>query len=71
MTTSTNLTAPDIVCDGCANAIRKALGGLPGVSDVAVDIDRKAVSVTHDDTATDRAAIVAALDNAGFPVADE
>lgn len=70
MNTSTTLTAPDIVCNGCANAIQKALGALPGVADVAVDIDTKAVSVTHD-AATDRAAIVAALDDAGFPVTDE
>jgi len=69
--TTTTLTAPDIVCGGCANAIQRALGKVPGVSEIAVDVDHKTVAVTYEDTATPRDAIIAALDRAGFPVADE
>jgi len=63
------LTAPDIMCDGCANAIKKAVGALPGVSGVDVNINTKQVTVTHDDTIAPRTAITGALDNAGFPTA--
>jgi copper chaperone CopZ len=68
MANTTILTAPDIVCDGCASAIKKALGGLDGVQNVAVDIDAKTVAVTHaPDVAPD--ALADALDEAGFPTA--
>lgn len=68
---TTTLTAPDITCGGCANAIRRALGSVPGVSGIDVDVARKAVSVTHDEGVAGRAAILAALDRAGFPAADQ
>ena len=64
----TTLVAPDIECDGCANAIKKALGKLDGVTDVAVDVDAKRVTVSHA-ASTSRDAVTAALDRAGFPVA--
>ena len=64
------LKAPDIECDGCANAIKKALGNVPGVSGVDVDIDRKEVTVTRDENTTGAAAILAALDRAGFPATE-
>jgi copper chaperone len=63
---ATTLTAPDIVCGGCANAIKKAVGALSGVSEVAVDIESKTVTVTHDEKAS-QGAIAGALDRAGFP----
>ena len=67
---TTTLTAPDITCGGCANAIRRALGTLPGVSEVTVEVDRKTVVVTHQGGVTDHDALVAALDRAGFPAED-
>jgi copper chaperone len=35
-------------CDHCVKAITKAIGALPGVSDVTVDLKGKAVTVDHD-----------------------
>lgn len=67
---TTTLTAPSISCGGCANAIRRALGTVPGVSDVDVDVAQKTVTVTHEEEATLRETIVAALDRAGFPVVE-
>ena len=64
---TTTVTAPDIVCDGCANAIRNALSRVEGVSSVQVDVAAKKVSVTHGDHLA-RADVEKALDNAGFPV---
>jgi copper chaperone CopZ len=68
METTTKLTAPDIECDGCANAIKKALGTVPGVAAVDVDIESKTVSVKHDPQTAPRETIAARLDKAGFPV---
>ena len=67
-TKTTTVTAPDIMCDGCANSIKRALGRVPGVSEVAVDVNAKQVTVKHDEGQAPRAAITQALDKAGFPV---
>ena len=60
------VTAPDIVCGGCAGAIRNALGKVPGVGTVEVNVDQKTVSVEHNGE-IDREKIVEVLDRAGFP----
>lgn len=65
-TNTTTVTAPDIVCAGCAGAIKKALGNIYGVSDVEVNIETKKVTVQHTQE-TSREKIVEALDDAGFP----
>lgn len=64
---TTTFSAPDIVCDGCASAIKKALGAVPGVSLVAVNVDAKQVTVDYAPPA-ERNTIAAALERAGFPV---
>ena len=61
---TTTFSAPDIECGGCANAIKKALGRVDGVSDIAVDVDRKLVTVVGDAPAD---TVLATLDKAGFP----
>jgi len=63
---TTELNAPDIVCGGCANAIKNAVGKLEGVSQVEVDVEKKRVTIKHDQKAS-RELLVDALDCAGFP----
>lgn len=65
-TVTTKVTAPDIVCGGCANAIKNAFGRVEGVKGVEVDVATKEVSVEHQD-AIDREKILDVLDKAGFP----
>jgi copper chaperone len=65
-TNTTKVVAPDIVCGGCAGAIKNALGKVGGVSQVEVDVDTKTVSVEHD-AEVSREKIVEVLDDAGFP----
>jgi len=67
---TTTVTAPDIECDGCANAITRALSRVPGVTTVQVDIPAKTVTVQHDLAQAPLAAVTAALDKAGFPVSE-
>ena len=65
---TTNFSAPDIMCDACATAIQKAVGAVPGVSKVAVDVAAKNVTITHEANVP-RETLVNALDRAGFAVA--
>ena len=65
-TEQTILSAPTIVCGGCAGAIGKALGNLQGVCQVDVDTASKTVTVKHTER-VERTEIVTALDHAGFP----
>ena len=65
-TNTTTVTAPDITCNGCANAIKNAFGRVDGVGDVDVDVESKRVTVSHDEN-VDKGKIIDILDNAGFP----
>ena len=62
---TTTVTAPEIVCGGCAGSIKKALGSLEGVGEVEVDVPTKKVKVEHSE-AVSREEIVNALDRAGY-----
>jgi copper chaperone len=65
----TLVKANDIECDGCANAIKNALGRLDGVESIKVDVQGKEVRIQHSQQ-IGRAEIEAAMDKAGFPVSD-
>jgi copper chaperone len=65
---TTTVTAPEIVCDGCAASIKKAFGNVAGVSEVEVDVASKQVTVNHDRSVS-REKIVDVLDQAGYEVA--
>jgi copper ion binding protein len=61
------LSVPGMTCGHCEAAIKQEVGALDGVADVSVDLDTKDVVVVGDHL--DRAAVVAAIDEAGFDVA--
>ncbi len=65
-TNTTKVTAPDIVCGGCAASIKKALGNVEGVKSVDVDVENKAVTVEHGSEVS-REQVIETLDRAGFP----
>jgi copper chaperone len=60
--------APDIHCEGCANAIKRSVGALPGVQKVEVDIPGKNVAVQYNPAQLSDLDIRARLEKAGFPV---
>jgi copper chaperone len=62
------LTAPDISCEHCQRTIERELGTLAGVQSVSVDVPSKHVQVAFDPAQTSREAIVARLDDEGYPV---
>jgi copper chaperone CopZ len=60
--------APDISCDHCKQTIERELGTLTGVHSVAVEVPSKHVDVRFDPSRTSETAIVAKLDEEGYPV---
>jgi copper chaperone len=65
MSTTTTLLVDGMTCDHCVASIRKAVGGVEGVTDVAVDLPTGQVTVTADAT-PDREALRAAVEDAGY-----
>ena len=62
---TTTLTAPEIVCQGCASAIKKSVGTLMGMREIQVDIDTKHITGTNED-AVQPDQVKAAVEKAGF-----
>jgi copper chaperone CopZ len=58
---------PGISCSHCAAAIRGEVEAVPGVSSVDVDLEAKTVTIAG--ASLDAAALVAAIDEAGYEVA--
>ncbi|MFO7278821.1 MAG: copper ion binding protein [Thermoanaerobacterales bacterium] len=68
MTTST-YTVSGMSCEHCVAAVRAELGKVEGVTGVEVDLDSGRVTVTSD-RPLDRAAVAAAVDEAGYELVD-
>jgi copper chaperone len=68
MTTST-YTVSGMSCEHCVAAVRAELGKVEGVTGVEVDLGRGRVTVTSD-RPLDRAAVAAAVDEAGYELVD-
>lgn len=63
--TTEQFRVPDVSCGHCVNAITKEVSTLPGIAKVDVNLNDKTVTVEHD-TQVDTAAIVAAINEAGY-----
>lgn len=68
MTTET-ISVPEVHCGHCVGSIEGALKPMEGVSDAKVDLDTKSVTVTYEDSAVERDAIVKAIEDQGYAVA--
>ncbi len=64
-------TAPDISCEHCKRAIETAVSALPGVESVTVSVADKTVDVRLAAGGASPAEVRAAIEAAGYPVADE
>jgi len=69
MTTRT-LSVPDISCGHCKSSIEGAVGPLDGVDLVEVAIDDRTVAVDYDGTDDTFSAIVDAIEEQGYEVAE-
>lgn len=62
------LSIDGMTCDGCANAVRKALERTPGVAAAGVTLTPAQASISYDPSRTGPAALRAAIEDAGFDV---
>ncbi|MBI1885365.1 MAG: heavy-metal-associated domain-containing protein [Chloroflexi bacterium] len=62
------LEAPNISCDHCINAIRKAVTALPGVQFLEGDPASKRVTLEYDPAQAALPAIEQAMAEEGYPV---
>lgn len=68
--TTTIITVNGMTCGHCEAAVKEELGALPGVTDVAVELNAggdSPVTITSEKD-LDEAAISAAVDEAGYEV---
>lgn len=63
--TTTTYTVKGMTCGHCVSAVTEEVKGLPGVSDVSVELESGAVTVTSD-AALDEAGVRAAVEEAGY-----
>jgi copper chaperone len=64
------LSVTGMSCGGCVNSVHKVLAALPGVQSVEVTLTPGQARVVVDPARIDRAALVRAIIDAGFGVAD-
>ena len=67
--TEEKLSVPMIHCDHCKSSLEGAVGALPGVTRVEVDVPTAKIDVVYDSPAT-RGEIVAAIEGQGYEVAE-
>lgn len=60
------ITIDGMSCDHCVMAIEKALGKLPGISNVRVNLKTNSADVEFDDTAISINQIFDEIDNQGY-----
>ena len=65
--TTVKLIAEDISCNHCKMTIENSLAGAEGISEVAVDVDSKTVSVTYEEPPFNVDSLLQALDDLGYP----
>ena len=72
MSTVNTLHVTGMTCAHCVSAVTAELSALPGVTSVHVDLQAGAVSpvTVTSDTALDPSAVAAAIDEAGYELAD-
>ena len=59
-----------MTCGHCAETVQKAVGGLPGVKNVTVNLEAKQVAVEFDQSKTGLESIQNKIKEAGFDVLD-
>jgi copper chaperone len=63
------LSVPDVSCEHCVKTVSGALGALPGINTVNVDLTSKTVSLRYEPAQVTLERIEETLDDAGYTVA--
>jgi len=62
----TTLAISGMTCNGCVKHVDAALRAVPGVTAVEVNLAEQRAKIVHDDAAAPPAALVAAVEAAGY-----
>ena len=65
MSTTATYTVQGMTCGHCVASVKEEVGGIAGVSDVAVELETGAVTVTSE-SPLDAATVKAAVEEAGY-----
>jgi copper ion binding protein len=68
MNETLTLRVTGMTCGGCENAVKRAVGQLDGVAEVAASHQAEQVVVTYDAARVDRDAIAAKIQRLGYQV---
>jgi copper chaperone len=66
--TARTLSVPGISCDHCKMSIEQAVGELPGVDAVEVDISARTVDLSFDEATVGLDRIIDAIEEVGYEV---
>ena len=66
--TARTISVPGISCDHCKMSIEQAVGELPGVDTVEVDISARTVDLNFDEAAVGLEQIIDAIEEVGYDV---
>lgn len=69
MATTLTLPVRGMTCGGCENAVKRAVGAMPGISAVSASHRDQQVVVTYDPAFVSPADITAKIDRLGYTVA--
>ncbi|MDR2514544.1 MAG: copper ion binding protein [Christensenellaceae bacterium] len=67
--TKTVLKVEGMSCEHCVRAVTKAVGSLPGIGSVAVELEKGLVTVEHDKALSPVGTIAEAIEDQGYDVA--
>ncbi len=69
MSSTATYTVTGMTCGHCVTAVTEEVTSIPGVTDVQVDLTSGALRITSQ-TLLDKTAVKAAVDEAGYELAD-
>jgi copper chaperone len=69
MTSTASYTVTGMTCSHCVHAVTEEVTGIPGVTDVQVDLESGALTITSQ-SPLEETAVRAAVDEAGYELAD-
>ncbi len=66
---TTVVTISGMTCMGCVSSVKRVLGGIAGVAQVEVSLEKARAEVSYDPDKTSLQTIKAAITDAGYEVA--
>jgi copper chaperone len=62
------LNVKGMSCQHCVNSIKKAVGGIKGIEDVEVDLEKNTVTISYDPDTVNIKDVTEAIEDEGYEV---